>query len=215
MVGGQLRPPVVHRVEQVTPGFARPLLIDEIGEPRRQVRVLHRDRRHVAAREILDESTALGVDPSRARSCDYREGSPVESSGPGEVVDGEPCALFRGGSRLQTRVGADGRQGRGAHERGNIPGGRAGTEKFRPCRPSDCHGTSDSGLPERCGPAGRTTPSWVVPFCTEKASSAAATSPSSRTPLTSSAVPTATDAQPTARAARAPNHRPSSSANHR
>ena len=87
--------------------------------------------------------------------------------------------------------------------------------KVRPCCPSDTHGTSDPGPPDRSGPAGCTTPSSVVEFRTEKALSAAATRPSSSTPLTSRAVPATTATQPTARAARGPIHRPSNRADHR
>ena len=66
LVRGQLRPGAVDRVEQRAARLAGLGLVDQVGNPRRQVGVLDRHRRRVAAGEVLERVHQRRVDPAAA-----------------------------------------------------------------------------------------------------------------------------------------------------
>ena len=105
--GGQVRPAGVDGVEQLPAGVAGAVLVDQVGQPRRQVGVLHRHRRAVAAGQVLQRVRGGRVDPAGAGGGRHHQHGPREPAGPFEVVDGEPGPVLDVRGRVEARVGAD------------------------------------------------------------------------------------------------------------
>ena len=111
-VRGQGRPPPVHRVEEGAAGLAGLGLVDQVRHPRRQVGVLERHGRGVAAAEVLERVDERGVDPPAAGGGDHHQVPALEAAGPLQVPDGETRARLRVGGGVEARIGPDGLESR-------------------------------------------------------------------------------------------------------
>ena len=124
-VGRQVGPAGVDGVEQLPAGVAGAVLVDQVRQPRRQVGVLHRHRRGVAAGQVLQRVRGCGVDPPGTGGGRHHQDGPREAAGPFEVVDGEPGPDLDVRGRVETGVGADRGLRRAARDRRDLGGGRA------------------------------------------------------------------------------------------
>src|SRR6185312_16116578 len=112
LVLGQLRPATVHRVEQRAARLAGLGLIHQVGDPGRQVGVLERHDRRVAAREVLERVRQRRVDPAAAGRAHYQQVLALEPARALEVADGQSGPGLGVGGRRQPGVDADRLHGR-------------------------------------------------------------------------------------------------------
>src|SRR5215471_15185287 len=83
----QLCPHTVDRVEERTPRLLGLGLVDQVGDPRRQVGVLDSDGRAVAAGEVLEAVHQRRVDPATAGRGHHVQVLALEAARALEVLD--------------------------------------------------------------------------------------------------------------------------------
>ena len=120
----QLQPTGVDRVEERSSGLAGLGLVDEVGDPRREVGVLDRDDGGVAPDQVLEAVRAPGGHPAASRRGRDHQVGPLEATRALEIGNSDRSAVLRVLGGLKAGERPDRLRGSRSGEGGDLRRGR-------------------------------------------------------------------------------------------